>query len=202
MAPATHWQNRPVAGNANLAVMKICIDPGHGMPKDPGAVGPKGHAESLIVLEISRLLADFLEKARISTLLTRAQEVFIELGARCEIANDWGANYFVSVHANSNGPSAAGIETLYKSEKGKALALPVQEAMIAATGDVDRSVKHRSDLYVLNATLMPAILVEVGFISHPHTESLLASAEYQETLAKAIYTGITNHLGWHTEPRK
>jgi len=174
--------------------MKICIDPGHGMPKDPGAVGPSGLKESVVVLEISRLVADMLQSGNISTLLTREQEVFVELGQRCELANDWGANYFVSIHCNSDGPDAVGIETLYKSQKGLMLASPVQRALVEATGDRDRGVKYRHDLHVLNATIMPAILVEVAFISHPGTEARLKTEDYRALLAKAIAGALVDYV--------
>jgi len=169
--------------------MKLCLDPGHG-GKDPGAVGPNGLAEAPVVLAISQDLAGLLETYGWSTKLTRESEVFVELGARCEIANDWGANYFVSVHCNSNGPEACGIETLYKTDRGRHVALPVHQALIVATGDRDRGLKQRTDLYVLNGTRMPAILVEVGFISHPATEANLADALYLGVLAEAIALGL------------
>src|SRR5215510_11146761 len=131
--------------NTRRCQIKICIDPGHG-GKDPGAIGPNGLPEAPTVLELSQELAETVHGYGWHTLLTRRDDVFVELGERCELANEWGAVYFVSVHCNSDGPSAVGIETLYKSEKGKALATPVQQALIEDTGDVDRGLKHRSDL--------------------------------------------------------
>jgi N-acetylmuramoyl-L-alanine amidase len=169
--------------------MKIAIDAGHG-GTDPGAVGPNGLAEAPTVLTICRELAELLHGYGYHTLLTRKTEGYVDLGARCEIANDWGANYFISVHCNSDGPDAHGIETLYKTEKGKAFAKPIQEALVKATGERDRGLKHRTDLHVLNGTLMPAALAEVGFISHPPTEKELLRPEYLTLLAEAIAQGI------------
>ena len=174
--------------------MKICIDAGHG-GHDPGACGPGGLHESAVVLEICHSLADLLEQNQISTFLTREEEIFIGLAKRCEIANSGQADYFISIHCNSNGPDVAvGIETLYKTQQGKFLAVPVQSALIEATGDRDRGLKHRTDLHVLNATAMPAILAEVGFISHPATEAKLRTADYQLLLAKAIANGLISFL--------
>jgi N-acetylmuramoyl-L-alanine amidase len=175
--------------------MKIVIDAGHG-GTDPGAVGSHGLTESatnlIICTELSQLLQ---EEYGWSTLLTRTSEVFISLGSRCEIANDWGANYFVSVHCNSNGPSAHGIETLYKTDKGRALAEPVQKSLIDVTREHDRGLKHRTDLHVLNGTRMPAILVEVGFISHPATEQKLMTLDYLTLLSDAIALGLKEFIG-------
>lgn len=174
--------------------IKICIDPGHG-GNDSGAGGPTGLEEASVALDLSSKLSDALNEIGVDTILTREDDTFIELGERCDIANEWEADYFVSVHLNSNGPTAIGIETLYKSENGKKLAAPVHEALIEATADVDRGLKYRDNLYVLNGTNMPAILVEVGFISHPDTEEQFRSEGYREVVVGAIVDGLAKYLG-------
>jgi N-acetylmuramoyl-L-alanine amidase len=173
--------------------MKICVDPGHG-GSDPGAQGPTKLDESKVNLDVSKFVCEHLKESGYDVKLTRSTEIYIALSDRCEIANEWGADWFVSIHCNSDGPSAVGIETLYKSNAGKDLAVVVQSALIAATGDVDRSVKYRDNLYVLNGTSMPAILVEIGFISHPETEKKLRTKDYNVIIAKAIVDGINEHL--------
>ena len=173
--------------------MKVAIDAGHG-GYDPGAVGPTGLEESKLVLTISKLVADWLEVMKQEVLLTRESDVFVELEQRCDIANSWGADIFVSVHANSNGSTAVGIETLYTTENGMELARPIQEELIKGTGDTDRGLKERNDLYVLNGTLMPATLTEIGFISHPETESKLRTTNYQGLVAGCITRGIATFL--------
>lgn len=172
--------------------MKVCIDAGHG-GSDPGADGPTGLHEAPTVLTISKYVCEGLEAKGHSTLLTRKEEVYVALGTRCEIANDWGANYFVSIHMNSNGPTAEGVETLYKTDKGKALAAPIQKKLLEATKDVDRGLKYRDNLYVLNGTMMPAVLPEIGFISHPETEAKFKSDDYLKLIANAIVEGIIEH---------
>lgn len=173
--------------------MKICIDPGHG-GNDSGAVGPTGLYESKTNLAICEHLCFGLEGLGLSTVLTRDTNVYVSLETRCEIANDCEADFFISVHCNSDGPSSLGIESLYVSQKGEQLAKPIQEELIQATGDVDRGLKYRSDLYVLNGTNMPATLVEVGFISHPETEELLRDEAYRQLIADAIVTGLLKHI--------
>jgi N-acetylmuramoyl-L-alanine amidase len=169
--------------------MKICIDAGHG-GHDSGAVGQNGLPEAPTVLSICHELAAICNNLGWSTLLTRETEVFVHLGERCEISNDWGADIFVSVHLNSDGPDAHGCETLYKTEKGKRIAAPVQKALIEDTGEHDRGLKHRGDLAVLNGTYAPAILVEAGFVSHPATEKELMRPEYLLAIANAIARGL------------
>lgn len=172
---------------------KICIDPGHG-GHDPGACGPTGLEEASVALDISERISGALNDLGVDTLLTRETNVFIELEDRCSIANNWDADYFISVHLNSNGSTTEGIETLYKSDTGKSLATPVQKAMIDATNDKNRGLKYREDLYVLNETNMPAILVEVGFISNPKFEEKFKTDEYRDVLTFAIVGGIVEYL--------
>jgi N-acetylmuramoyl-L-alanine amidase len=176
-----------------MAGQKIVIDPGHG-GSDTGAVGQAGLEEADVNLAISQKLAAYLDDFDIQTLLTRTTDIYIELSYRASVSNSWNADYFVSVHQNSNSASACGIECLYTSEAGKALATPIQACMVAATGDVDRGLVYRSDLYVLSATACPATIVESAFISHPPTEQKLATDEYKSLLAEAIGNGILEHL--------
>ena len=173
--------------------MKLCIDAGHG-GSDPGAVGPTGLEEAACNLKICEDIEAGLERLGLSVMCTRKNNANVSLGRRCQIANEWCADYFVSIHCNSNGPSAYGVEVLYKTEKGKALAAPIQEMLLEATGDRDRGLVCRENLHVLNATNMPACLAEVGFISHPDTETLLKSKEYLHILAEAIVAGIAKFL--------
>jgi N-acetylmuramoyl-L-alanine amidase len=173
--------------------MKICIDAGHG-GHDPGAVGPTDLAEAPTALDICRYLCDIFGGSGFELKMTRTTDDFVTLADRCSIANIWGAAYFISVHCNSDGPDAEGIETLYKSQKGLDVAIPIQNALVLATGDRDRGVKKRNDLYVLNGTNMPAVLVEVGFISHPQTEGQLKTIDYKSLLADAIALGFYDYL--------
>jgi len=178
--------------------MKICIDPGHG-GNDTGAPGPSGLNESEVVLDLSLLVEEILKHAGMSVRLTRTTDCYPELSERCDIANEWEADYFVSIHCNCNGPSTTGIETLYSSENGKKLATPIQAEMLAATGDTDRGLKHRTDLYVLNGTSMPAALAEVGFISNPNIEAKMRQDDWKHSMASAIANGICKHVGMPTE---
>jgi N-acetylmuramoyl-L-alanine amidase len=174
--------------------MKIMIDAGHG-GRDPGAVGPSGLEEAEVALAIAAYLYDELRSLDYEVVMTRWSDEFVALPMRCEMANDAKADIFLSVHLNSNGPSAVGIETLYSTSEGKAVAEPVHKALIKATGDRDRGLKERDNLHVLNGTDMPAILVEVGFISHPDTEKKFRSPDYRKLLAQAIREGLSDFQG-------
>lgn len=180
-------------------LMKICLDAGHG-GNDSGAVGQSGLNESDVVLAITKLVEALLLTGDYEVLLTRTEDVYVALDRRCYICNAWQSNYFVSIHCNSDGPTAKGIETLYKTEAGLELAIPIQDALVAITDDIDRSVKKRDDLAVLNGTSCPAILAEVGFISHPETEAKLATDDYKDLIAEAIVLGITQFFSTGSVP--
>ncbi|OAT81121.1 N-acetylmuramoyl-L-alanine amidase [Desulfotomaculum copahuensis] len=176
--------------------MKIVIDPGHG-GKDPGAVGHSGLKEANVNLQVALKVAEKLQRAGLSVKLTRTTDAFVDLQPRCDIANSWGADYFVSIHCNSAGaPQAYGTETYcYKfGGKGEVLAKAIQAELIAATGRANRGVKE-ANFYVLRKTSMPAVLTELAFISNLEEERLLASAAYQEKCAMAIAKGIGKVIG-------
>jgi len=176
--------------------VRIVIDPGHG-GKDPGAVGPSGIKEANINRQVALMVAEKLQKAGLSVKLTRTTDTFVDLQPRCDIANSFGADYFVSIHCNSAGtPEAKGTETYcYKfGGKGEILAKAIQAELIAATGRANRGVKT-ANFYVLRQTNMPAALTELAFISNPEEERLLGSPDYQEKCATAIAGGIGKVIG-------
>jgi N-acetylmuramoyl-L-alanine amidase len=177
-------------------IMKIVIDPGHG-GKDPGAVGPSGLKEAHVNLQVALKVAEKLRKAGVEVKLTRTNDVFVDLQPRCDIANSFNADYFVSIHCNAAGtPQAHGTETYcYKfGGKGEVLAKAIQAELIAVTGRADRGVKT-ANYYVLRRTNMPAALIELAFISNLEEERLLASVDYQEKCALAIAKGIDYIIG-------
>lgn len=176
--------------------MRIVIDPGHG-GSDPGAVGPNGLKEAHVNLAIALKVAEKLRKTGVEVKLTRSSDVFIDLQPRCDIANSFGADYFVSIHCNSAGtPEAKGTETYcYKfGGQGEILAKAIQTELIAATGRANRGVKT-ANYYVLRRTNMPAVLTELAFISNPEEERLLADPAYQEKCAAAIAKAIGKVTG-------
>lgn len=187
--------------------MRICIDPGHG-GTDPGAVDGIDRdgddeiyedklytEESDIVLKISKLLRDELRKS-ITVITTRGEDIFIPLRKRADLANRAEAAIFVSVHANAaSNQRAHGIETLHypTSQKGKELAGVIQNKLINKTNATNRGLKPRDNLYVLEETNMPAVLVECGFITNTREEHLLNSPSYQYLLAECIAEGIFDY---------
>jgi N-acetylmuramoyl-L-alanine amidase len=111
-------------------------------------------------------------------------------------ANEWGADYFISIHANaSNIVSASGAESFVYSEASPAYALSedILLRLSEATGLADRGVFARPTLYVLRRTAMPALLLEVGFITNPGDAALMANNP--ALIAMGIYNGILTYFG-------
>ena len=80
--------------------MKVVIDLGHG-GYDPGAVGKGGTKESDVVLKIGKYLESILSEIDIEVRFTRISDKYVSLGDRVKLANEYGADYFVSIHVNS-----------------------------------------------------------------------------------------------------
>lgn len=179
----------------------IVIDPGHG-GKDPGAVG-KFSKEKDINLKVGLKLRDKLKNCGIKILMTRETDILLgdsinqDLDNRVNFANQNKADYFVSIHCNSTADvSAKGIETFaYKSGgDGEKLANIVQNDLINATGLVNRGVKF-ANFVVLRKTDMPAILVEIGFLSNEAEEKLLNDEAFLETVSNSIAKSICKFVG-------
>ncbi|AOQ24726.1 hypothetical protein MTAT_04750 [Moorella thermoacetica] len=181
---------------------RVVVDPGHG-GYDSGAVGPSGLRESDVTLAVCLQLRDILVAQGIEVFLTRdgdyvpggVNEINADLAARCRLANEQRADYFISVHCNSASAAAHGTETycyLFGGQ-GEQLARAVQSSLIKDLGLTDRGVRS-ANYYVLRKTNMPAILTELAFISNPIEERMLADPKYQAVCARAIAKGIFNYL--------
>ena len=173
----------------------VAIDPGHG-GVDSGCVGKKAE-EKDINLQIARELEKALIQKGYRVLLLREKDEFQDKMDRVEIANSYQADVYVSIHQNTyegKDKTVGGIETWYDgtdaSRDNQRLALLVHRETVKSTGARGRGVIDSTELYVASKTLMPACLIETGFLSNPQEEKLLASADYQKKLAEGIAQGI------------
>lgn len=173
--------------------MKILIDPGHrNNLQDCGAVG-NGLKESVLALEISKMLKEELEACGQTCYLTRNSEnEAISVSARPQKAKQLGADLLISVHINSASASSEGIEVLYKTQKS--LAEKVCKGMVEATGARNRGAKQRTDLGVLNG-FDKSILIECGFISNQKEANLMNQKDYKKKLVKGIVKGVAQEFG-------
>ncbi|MGM9631750.1 MAG: N-acetylmuramoyl-L-alanine amidase [Eubacteriales bacterium] len=184
--------------------IKIYIDQGHN-PSSPnaGAEG-NGYVEQDITYEVGVLLAELLRaNGNFDVRLSRPTEDTSlgttnasSLRIRVEEAERFGADYFISLHTNAaTDPSVSGSEALVYSEPSTASALgeDILVNLNRTTGLRNRGIVLRPGLYVLRKTSMPAVLVEMGFISNPYDARLMS--ENPELFARGIYDGIVQFTG-------
>ncbi len=173
---------------------RIIIDPGHG-GKDPGTIGIGGIQEKDIILPISLDVAEILRKQDIEVILTRDSDNFISLQGRTDMANDVDADLFVSIHANAinlSRPDVNGLETyFYKS--GRRLAEVIHWSILNGVKIDNRNIR-RARFYVLRHSTMPAVLVEVGFLTGAVDSSNLKDSNYRRQMAEAIARGIVEYI--------
>ncbi|OXL84592.1 N-acetylmuramoyl-L-alanine amidase [Paenibacillus sp. SSG-1] len=182
----------PVGGGGKKIVV---IDAGHG-DQDPGASGVSGKKEKAFNLAVALKVGALLKNdPNIDVVLTRSDDTFLELSERVKIANDLKADVFISIHANSAGSSVAtGSETYYQRDASKALANVMHKYLVQATGLKDRGVRY-GNFHVIRETKMPAVLLEVGYLSNKNDEAALFSESFQQRVAKGIVSGIKEYLG-------
>jgi N-acetylmuramoyl-L-alanine amidase len=170
----------------------VVIDPGHG-DNDPGAIGNYS-MEKDIVLSVSLKIAKLLEQdPDIDVITTRADDTFLPLDVRVEIANEARADLFLSVHANASGRSTVGgTETFIFYNADKRFGSIVHKHLIKATKLTDRGLKE-AGFRVIKGTSMPAALIEMAFLSNSNEEKLLNDPAFQDKVALAMYNAIREY---------
>lgn len=165
-----------------------------------------GLPESEVNLAISFKLKDELEARGISVIMTRTSEdVNISNIARAKMANEAGARLFIRIHCDAfQNSSARGIHVLYPAyiegwtddiySASRRAAQLAQSALIAATGANDRGLDERGDMTGFNWSDVPVIMPELGFMTNPDEDRLLASSSYQQKLATALAEATVRFL--------
>lgn len=184
--------------------IKIFIDQGHN-PVNPNAGAEvNGVREQDINYEVGIRLAALLNanpnfEARLSRPTPTTQlgtSVSTSLQARVDAANSWPADAFLSLHGNSSeNTSASGSEAYVYSTNSPAytLATRILEGLHNITGLPNRGVNATTRLYVLRNTSMPAVLVEMGYMTNPRDLELLTTDP--QSFARGIYNGILAYYG-------
>ena len=185
-------------------MIKIYIDQGHNPSSfNTGAEG-NGFYEQDITYEVGVLLYDLLaadpdftpKLSRPSSDTILGSSNASSLTARVRDANEWGADVFISLHTNAAiNARASGSEALVYSTDSQVavgLATDILEELNLVTGLRNRGIIERPGLYVLRRTNMPAVLVEMGFITNSYDAELMA---YSPGLfAEGIYRGIVKYF--------
>ena len=217
----TYKDNVTVTGDANLMAVVISVKPPEGgsAPHDPPAepldptaftvVLDAGHGGSAsgafyeeikekdITFPITLRVEELLKEKGYNVVMTRTEDVYMDLYDRAGVANDIGADIFVSIHANASASnySFQGTFTYYypDSVEGEKLARAVQKGLVSSAGSIDRGLLT-NDYVVLRETTMPACLVETGFMTGHEELMKLIDPDYQEKLAQGIAKGIADYL--------
>ena len=183
----------------------VVIDPGHG-GSDSGAIGFSGVREKDVTLAVALRTEALLRAAGAEVVMTRTHDTDVahagssasgELQARVDVSRAHPeAELFLSIHCNAfSNPEANGMETYYypKTDADERFAALLNQELAEAGGLYNRGVKY-AKFYVMRHSEIPASLVELGFLSNPREEALLASAEYQEKMAEAIFRAIVHYF--------
>lgn len=180
----------------------VVIDAGHG-GKDPGTSGTLDEEKFLekdINLIVAKKVKKILENKGISVIMTRDTDIFLELPDRSDIANINDAVMFVSIHANwATSETASGYEVYYSKMNNssatgissKELADSIFESLGDNVSTRPRSVKY-ADHVVTKTSYMPAVLIEIGFMSNAEELELMFTKEFQEDFSNGVAQGILN----------
>ncbi|KEQ26045.1 N-acetylmuramoyl-L-alanine amidase family protein [Paenibacillus tyrfis] len=193
---ASVQQNGEITGKISFGKTRyrVYIDPGHG-GKDNGASSLNKRYEKDFVLALGQKVTALLEKEpKIEVTMTRSNDTFIELDERPNMANNADADLFVSIHANSAGSeTVGGTETYYWTEQSLDFAKLMHKYLVEATGFPDRKVKQERFVVIKKST-MPAVLLEVGFLTNRAEEEQMYQDAFQNKVAASIVTAIKKQL--------
>ncbi len=198
-----------------VAIKTICLDPGHGGRDTGNRVG--WHFEKVYTLALAAELRDQLKKAGFNVILTRTRDTYVELPDRPALANQRGADLFVSLHFNATeeghgeveGPETYCITPVGTSstnargegsdhgptsanrdeDESLLFAYQIQKSLVGNLDGEDRGVR-RARFAVLRDARMPAILIEGGYMTNPYESKQIYSSAYRRQMAQAIVKGI------------
>ena len=194
----------PAFAAPSLAGKTFVVDPGHGTrfpdgsPLNVGAVGPDGIEEAKVTLVVAERLARLLRDAGARAVLTRsfahpyrvATDRRVDNRARAALANALDATAFLSLHADASlDRGKGGTSVFWLRANSFALASNVRHAL-APLGLGESEFRVR-DLAVTNEARVPAVLVELGFVSNPTQERRLNDPAFQGRLARALFDAVT-----------
>jgi N-acetylmuramoyl-L-alanine amidase len=166
-----------------------------------------GKPESVINLAVSKRLATLLKGAGVSVVMTRTTTSHVSMGnvARAQIANRLHAAAFVRIHCDGSTSGTTGTHTLYPAYRAGwtsdiykpslKLAKLVQAELVSSLGFPNRGLDPRSDITGFNWANVPVILPELGFLTNPGEDRILASAAGQQKAAVGLCRGILRFLG-------
>ncbi len=195
---------KPEVGDGKIAGKIIVVDAGHG-GTDTGARSNDGSVnEKDINLSVALKVAEKLSRQGATVVMTRKTDIKIPLKERADIANRNKADFFISIHINSNklANSRSGSITFYHGGNviSSVLAECMQKQLGAASGLPSIGVWSDTRIYstgfaVLRYSKMPAVLLELGFINHTKDLKRMIQPDFHAKVAESVVKGLGTYLG-------
>ncbi len=186
----------------------VVLDPGHG-GRDPGAVH-NGLKEKDLTLKVGLYLYELMQQMpQTKVYMTRNTDVYPEFVDRTGLANELEADLFISIHFNANvSTKPKGTEVYYLARKNeyegtltsKKAAQIMQNQLVSQLGTVNRGIKTENFI-VLRNTIMPAVLLEIGFLSNAEDAQKFKNEENIWRSAQAIFNGIQQSFEQYSTQR-
>ncbi len=188
----------------------IIIDAGHG-GEDPGTIGVNGRYEKDLNLEVALMLGEMLSEKGYAVIYTRTEDKLLyteeenikgirkicDLKNRCKIAAEYPSAIFLSIHMNYYKNSKFdGLQVYYSTENqdSRILADKIQNSVKNnLQHENNRTVKRGDNIYLLENTDNPSVLIECGFISNEEECKKLSEKEYQKQLCSALICAIIEY---------
>ena len=199
-------QVKAMSTNTNDGIPTIVIDAGHG-GYDTGSISYDGIFEKDINLQVALKTGAILEEQGFHVIYTRTSDEVSwsndnkeDLQARVNIGEDSNADYFISIHTNASDydDGAYGFETFlnYENANIEQMAENIEKNFTSLNFSMDRGLKSTQDssLYVIDKNSVPAMLIELGFITDSDDASYMTSESGQNNLAQSIASGIIDTL--------
>lgn len=188
-------QERVRNAGPRLRGKRIVIDPGHGMPYRGASVGTVCEAE--LMWDLARRLEGRMVATGMEALLSRNEHACPAEAARAGFANEARADLFLSLHVDKNSsPLAQGIAAFHfgtgngtSSTVGEALAGFIQRELTARTGMLNCGT-HPKTWEVLRLTRMPAVRVEMGYLSNPADRAKLLDPVFRDVVAEGLLIAV------------
>jgi N-acetylmuramoyl-L-alanine amidase len=197
-----HPAPTPVEAVQTIPTYIVALDPGHG-GRDPGAVSGDVLEKNLNLAIAQKTQALMATDPRLQPVMTRTADTYVALEDRIAKAEAAGAQIYVCIHVNSfDQPDAAGVETWVDNTRADddpswVLASMVQSALSNATAARNRGIRTQESF--LQRTTMPAVSVEVGYLTNPDELTKLLDPAYQATIATGIVQGVEDFIDWMEE---
>ncbi len=177
--------------------MRVCLDPGHG-----GNTGARGNGliEDALALDFARRIGHHLRLRKAETVMTRGDDGFVTLASRGALAVRTKCDLFLSIHLNAASPSAHGCECFAAAGDERSLKIAARlTAALSSLGLKNRGAKYdtqsaHGSLRVLRDTYknMPALLLEIGFLTNKADAELLGNKLFREKVSIKVAETLTS----------